>query len=119
MLVIQKLNLVKDLQLKESELHSMHVERLQTIDDLLGDSLKKQQSTNKELQSAYLTSTKSTTTNIKTGLIATGGALGTYGLPGLGTIGGAIAGWFIGKKVENTVVSKTKKNFEKMNRDPK
>jgi len=117
MLVIQKLNLVKDLQLKESELHSMHTERLQTIDDLLGDTLKKQQSANKELQSAYLTSTKSTTTNLKTGMITTGGVLGTFGLPGLGTIGGALTGWFVGKKVENSIVNKTKKNFEKMDRD--
>lgn len=115
--VINKLNMIKDLQLKESELHSMHTEKLQGIDQLLGDSLKTQQQTNKELQNAYMNSTKTATTNMKTGMVATGGILGTLGLPVIGSIGGALLGWGIGKKVENTVVNKTEKNFEKLNKD--
>jgi hypothetical protein len=115
--VIQRLNFIKDLQLKESMLHSLHSEKLQTIDDLLGDTLKTRKETNKELQKAYMASTKATTTNAKTGLIATGGILGTLGLPGIGTIGGALVGWGIGRKIEEKVIDKTERNFKKMERD--
>ncbi len=113
--VIKKLSMIKDLQLKESELHNMHTEKLQGIDQVLGDTLKTQQQTNKELQIAYMYSTKTTTSNMKTGMTATGGIFGTIGLPGIGTALGGLVGWTIGKKVENTVVNKTQQNFDKLN----
>jgi len=107
------------LQQKESEMHEDQLMKLTKTNEVLLNTVDIQREANAELKTAYEIESKGVGRKVTLGFTGTGAALGTLGLPGIGTVVGGAVGWVIGKVIGSKIKSKTKKQLNSLEEDKK